>query len=1738
MRYLKKYKRAALAFLLAMLTVIPIFPSFAVTAAAEDPIASGWLTADSTATTAAVDTVDYTIEMDVLSLGGSVRALAIPFGTAKATANAAVMWQVQAKEDCYRLTTSYYDTSVNWLWTTVSDATVTFAQTTAEYAALEDGFHLKIHVTDTAIMTYIDGCLMQTVTTEQLGFKVGLGHMGLRTATGETGTVDNVVITDYHATKAGTILAAYNFSDTVPTGSKGTIANGVYTAPANMGIDYLADELTSAAPNAVDYTVDFDVLSLRQAYGFFFGNVQGTRGKDFLWQFRDTGSAYKLVPFHVGGFAAIDGAAVTFAEGADYTRLKTDGFHVQLHITDEIVWTLVDGVPISGISSRVLGYTPQLGHFGVRGADNEGAVLDNLEIVDYTVDPAGYVLAAYDFSKTVPTLPANSYTQDGTFVSPADQWVAGYPVTDLKAERFAVNYTLDVDILEVDQSLGVTFGAKLDNTQTIMWQIQDKKTYFQIVPYTGRSWKAFGAITLPAASYATMKENGFHMQLHVTDQWIRTYVDGTLLSTVSATTLGITPGLGIVGIRAADNEGGTLDNIKLVDYMESKAGKTLVDWNFSDKCPDPSKYHLVYSGYSVGTIADGVYYTGTKTAAEDVGNGYWTEFTFIDSIPNAESNIFKVNYAVDADILSIDFDSNNNSGHCISLMFGAAHASNSLIMHQLYDRGTYFELYPFTGTNWSAKSDCRVNFGESNYAAMKANGFHVRIHVTDLWVKTYIDNTLISTITAAQLGITPDIGMVGMRCATNEGGSIDNLVVTDYMKNRNGHVLVSYDFSDSVPTFKDYGGASYLGSVQNGVFTAAPANWMQGTFVENLKELAAAAVPDPLSLNYPHGHIYLLSKQEVAEGQKYVIEVVPDDGWQLKAGSLYALDPSGNTILPKRRDFRLMGDSCIYTLTVPANSTLHATFYSPDRDNANMAFLGTSYNTAAAGLRFVNRLALRTENDVTYARFDGREVAVTDYGMLVALSTVATGDALTLEAAADNSYIRQLSVKQANTYYDYCEDYIDISVCVTHIDQVENGSSLRIAARAYIQLADGTVLYTDTAVSSYEEAAYGVKTVSFTELVSTKKVIRLGRAGLVGKEWQMDWNNSGFEVEGKLSGNLELEVVNYRDNIALLNVIVDGGTPQVIEVPKGTSTVTLTSGLALATHTIQVISGSSIWTGNLSVTRLRYSGTLNKHAEDNTRLRILALGDSITCGWGLDGSWNGTGRDDIVRISNSYKTYAARTAQSLNAYLDVVARSSQVVSTIHGYVDKLNLRTGAPDWDWAHNQQDIVLINLGTNNELQDGHTAATTKADLKALMSDMREKNPNAYIILLYGMMCKDYESAYTEAVSELNTAGDDKMLILEFSPDTDGSNGHPDAAAHAVYAEQLTAFIRTNCTELFGHSTQTTDLAALNTAGTVLLNGRTSFSGTNLISNFANSGFTLSGYLYGDITLSVTADTNETWNPGDQLYYNVVIDGAVDKASLVAVKKGRATCTMVKNLRRGYHTVEITRGTAANYGTATLHELTYTGTLQKAVRKTLKMEFIGDSITNAEGTIVRNDLADNYYVERHNSLNSYAAQTARALNADLSVCAVSGISANGMLSRFGSQPAADEKDIVVINLGTNDMGWPYFDLEEMEEDGRLQQIRTDSAALIDLVRTTYGEDVQVIWAYGMMYEQGMTVLQEVIENYNTAHPTANVLFCNMFSVADTTGFQTHPSQAGQNAAATYLTEFIRTNCAGILSE
>ena len=215
---------------------------------------------------------------------------------------------------------------------------------------------------------------------------------------------------------------------------------------------------------------------------------------------------------------------------------------------------------------------------------------------------------------------------------------------------------------------------------------------------------------------------------------------------------------------------------------------------------------------------------------------------------------------------------------------------------------------------------------------------------------------------------------------------------------------------------------------------------------------------------------------------------------------------------------------------------------------------------------------------------------------------------------------------------------------------------------------------------------------------------------------------------------------------------------------------------------------------------------------------IEFIGDSITCGYGIDGEMNdkfSTATEDAT------KTYACVTAEKLDADYSLVCYSgygviSGYTSTgrqnqtdlVPKYYDKVGFsNVHLPEggkiqddlWDFSK-QPDLVVINLGTNDAAytsSDNTKMREYAAGYTEFLKTVRAKNPNAAIICTLGIMNTTLCDATDLAVMNYQSeTGDQNIRFMRFasqdSADGLGIDWHPSAKTNQKASEKLTAFIR----------------------------------------------------------------------------------------------------------------------------------------------------------------------------------------------------------------------------------------------------------------------------------------------------------------------------------------------------------
>lgn len=582
-----------------------------------------------------------------------------------------------------------------------------------------------------------------------------------------------------------------------------------------------------------------------------------------------------------------------------------------------------------------------------------------------------------------------------------------------------------------------------------------------------------------------------------------------------------------------------------------------------------------------------------------------------------------------------------------------------------------------------------------------------------------------------------------------------------------------------------------------------------GHSVGNIQLAALNNMSFPVDVNAQGGHmngaIEVVGMDETDDGYKYTLEVTPDAGYEMKAGSFYVVDTHGNYAVPERIGFQSADTQAVqYTVTVTGEGSVFAVFYQPTDSEPNIGWLGTSVHTEKEGLRFIHRVNITGDAENGYYIDLGGDAAakVKDFGLLLASSYVVTDSAdLTVETAANSTYVREYSIiggtegwTATNRYYDIADTYIDIAVQVNGIAK-GGGAHDDLMSRVYVVLEDGTVVYGDVAVRSYAEAGGLYQIATMAELDAENAVIYHGRTAVSGTARTMPaYGGTGFTISGNLTGSVKVSL-NHSEYACVLNVVVDDDAENVrsIWLEAGNATVTVAQNLPVGTHTVQVTRGTSNY-GTLTVKDITYSGTLTTPTVNP--LQIEFLGDSITAAGGGDFDYGDGSNLAKSRAHNTYLGYAAQTARAIGADMSMVARSGYTTARLRNLFNDSS-------WDFAANHKDIVVINLGTNDF---GYAAKPAPSEIEGftdvcngLIDDVRAAyGEDTYIIWAYGMMFDKDKDFLDELTGTYRTEnGDEKVLFCDLSAakNNDGNSSHPSQAGHDAAAKLLIKFIEENC-------------------------------------------------------------------------------------------------------------------------------------------------------------------------------------------------------------------------------------------------------------------------------------------------------------------------------------------------------
>jgi lysophospholipase L1-like esterase len=275
--------------------------------------------------------------------------------------------------------------------------------------------------------------------------------------------------------------------------------------------------------------------------------------------------------------------------------------------------------------------------------------------------------------------------------------------------------------------------------------------------------------------------------------------------------------------------------------------------------------------------------------------------------------------------------------------------------------------------------------------------------------------------------------------------------------------------------------------------------------------------------------------------------------------------------------------------------------------------------------------------------------------------------------------------------------------------------------------------------------------------------------------------------------------VLWGKNHNYLEVVVDGVAKR-IQTRSAQDTITVAAGLKPGTHSLLVCKNTEANIGYLELVGIRCKQLLPPPKKPSRKIEFI--GNSITCGTGVDQTLVPCGKGAWQDQHNAYMSYGPLIARSLNAQwmLSAVSGIGLVRSCCNMDVlmpqvfDNIEMRGDSISWDFKNYQPDVVTICLGQNDGIQDSVLFCSAYVQF---IHQVRSHYPTAQIILLNSPMADEALTTvlkkYLTAISGRVRKEDKKVAHYFYAKRYHlGCDSHPDMREHQQMAKELGLFIR----------------------------------------------------------------------------------------------------------------------------------------------------------------------------------------------------------------------------------------------------------------------------------------------------------------------------------------------------------
>jgi lysophospholipase L1-like esterase len=322
---------------------------------------------------------------------------------------------------------------------------------------------------------------------------------------------------------------------------------------------------------------------------------------------------------------------------------------------------------------------------------------------------------------------------------------------------------------------------------------------------------------------------------------------------------------------------------------------------------------------------------------------------------------------------------------------------------------------------------------------------------------------------------------------------------------------------------------------------------------------------------------------------------------------------------------------------------------------------------------------------------------------------------------------------------------------------------------------------------------------------SSPAVRIVGRTAPGAANGSTEYSWPGVNIQASFTGTQVSMVVNNATGNNRVTVVVDGGTPKVIALGSGQSTVSLASGLTSATHDLLIWRNTEASPGGTTIfSGLTAFGTggalLAPDAAPDRRIEVV--GDSLSVGAGVEGDATCTGGIDAY--TDNYLAYGSIAARAVSADVVTIAYSGIGVYRNYGETTPTAASLTMPKrypyalpdtvtWNFALYQPQVVVINLGTN-DFGSGDPGTPYETAYVSFVEAIRQNYAGAYFILIdmYGGMRL---TRINNVLASLKAGGETKAEVLSFNAVQNnlGCNQHPNVAGQQAMGTTLAARLQT---------------------------------------------------------------------------------------------------------------------------------------------------------------------------------------------------------------------------------------------------------------------------------------------------------------------------------------------------------